>query len=433
MAVPEQEPIAIIGMACRFPGGSDSPSKLWDLIQSPRDLSKRVPAERFDPTGFYHTNGSQHGASNAPNAYFIEEDVTRFDNTFFNIQPAEAEAIDPQQRLVMETVYDSLCAGGQTIERLRGSNTAVYVGMMCDDWAQLVNRDWDLAPTYAATGDSRAIISNRVSYFFDWHGPSMTIDTACSSSLVAVHQGVTALRNGECPVAIAAGANLIVAPGMFIKESSLRMLSPTGTSKMWDAAADGYARGEGIAAIVMKPLSAALRDGDHIDCVIRGTAVNQDGKTAGLTMPSNIAQAQLIRDTYARAGLDINDPKDRPQFFHAHGTGTPAGDPQESEAISRSFFEHSKPTDKIYVSSIKTVVGHTEGAAGLASLIGSVMAMQHGIIPPNLHFKNLSDRVAPFYDNLKVPTSATPWPSTLPGQPRRVSVNSFGESKIDRI
>ncbi|KAJ4855607.1 AMP-binding enzyme domain-containing protein [Trichoderma breve] len=426
MAVSEQEPIAIIGMACRFPGGSDSPSKLWDLIQSPRDLSKRVPADRFDATGFFHTNGSQHGALNAPNAYFIEEDVTRFDNTFFNIQPAEAEAIDPQQRLVMETVYDSLCAGGQTIEGLRGSNTAVYVGMMCDDWAQIVNRDWDLAPTYAATGDSRAIISNRVSYFFDWHGPSMTIDTACSSSLVAVHQGVTALRNGECPIAIAAGANLIVAPGMFIKESSLRMLSPTGTSKMWDAAADGYARGEGIAAVVMKPLSAALRDGDHIDCVIRGTAVNQDGKTAGMTMPSNIAQAQLIRDTYARAGLDINDPKDRPQFFHAHGTGTQAGDPQESEAIARSLFGHGKPTDTLYVGSIKTVVGHTEGAAGLASVIGSVMAMQHGIIPPNLHFKRLSDKVAPFYDNLKIPTSATPWPSTLPGQPRRVSVNSFG-------
>ncbi|KAF4502344.1 Nonribosomal peptide synthetase 14 [Fusarium agapanthi] len=426
MVVPEQEPIAIIGMACRFPGGSDSPLKLWDLLQSPRDLSKRVPAERYDTTGFHHDNGSHHGATNAPNAYFIEEDVTRFDNTFFNIQPAEAEAIDPQQRLVMETVYDSLCAGGQTIENLRGSNTAVYVGMMCDDWAQIINRDWDLAPTYAATGDSRAIISNRVSYFFDWHGPSMTIDTACSSSLVAVHQGVTALRNGECPIAIAAGANLILAPGMFIKESSLRMLSPTGSSKMWDAAADGYARGEGIAAIVMKPLSAALRDGDQIECVIRGTAVNQDGKTAGLTMPSNIAQAQLIRDTYARAGLDITDPKDRPQFFHAHGTGTSAGDPQESEAISRSFFEHGKTTDKLYVGSIKTVIGHTEGAAGLASLVGSVKAMQHGIIPPNLHFKKLSNRVAPFYDSLKVPTSATPWPSTLPGQPRRVSVNSFG-------
>ena len=158
------------------------------------------------------------------------------------------------------------------MEQLRGSKTAVYVGMMCDDWTHMVNRDWDLKQTYAATGESRAVISNRVSYFFDWHGPSMTIDTACSSSLVAVHQGVTALRNGECGIAIAAGANLIMSPGMFIAESNLHMLSPTGSSKMWDAAADGYARGEGIAAVVLKPLSAAIRDGDNIDCIVRETA-----------------------------------------------------------------------------------------------------------------------------------------------------------------
>ncbi|KUJ22238.1 BcPKS5, polyketide synthase [Mollisia scopiformis] len=432
MAAVEQEPIAVIGMACRFPGSSNSPSKLWDLLRSPRDLSKRVPTDRFDVTGFHHSNGSHHGATDATNAYFIEEDVNQFDSTFFNIQPAEAEAIDPQQRLLMETVYDSISAGGQPIETLRGTNTAVYVGLMCDDWSQIVCRDWDLMPTYAATGTSRAIISNRISYFFNWHGASMTIDTACSSSLVAVHQGVTALRNGECPVAIAAGANLILAPGMFIGESNLHMLSPTGSSKMWDSAADGYARGEGIASIVMKPLSAALRDGDHIDCIIRGTAVlsiitvNQDGKTAGLTMPSNLAQADLIRDTYARAGLDINDPKDRPQYFHAHGTGTPAGDPQEAEAISRSFFGDKKVDDRLYVGSIKTVIGHTEGAAGLASLIGSALAMQHGIIPPNLHFNSLSARVAPYYNHLEIPITAKPWPKTLPGQPRRASVNSFG-------
>lgn len=268
------------------------------------------------------------------------------------------------------------CTAGQTIEELRGSNTAVYVGLMCDDWTQLSNRDWDMVHTYAATGHSRAIISNRVSYYFDWHGPSMTIDTACSSSLVAVHQGVMALRNGDSNIAVAAGANLILAPGksrrsysfdliliwnvipgMWIAESKLHMLSPTGACKMWDAAADGYARGEGIAAIVLKPLSVAIKDGDHIDCVIRETGVNQDGHTAGLTMPSNLAQAELIRSTYARAGLNINNPRDRPQFFHAHGTGTPAGDPQEAEAISGAFFEDSTLTDSLYVGSIKTVIG----------------------------------------------------------------------------
>ncbi|KAI1414159.1 putative equisetin synthetase [Hypoxylon sp. FL1857] len=426
MAPSHQEPIAVIGSACRFPGSSDTPSKLWELLQSPRDLLKRVPADRFDASAYYHPDSSHHGTTDCQESYFLDEDLSQFDSGFFNIQPAEVEAIDPQQRLLMETVYDSLCAAGQTIEGLRGSSTGVYVGVMCDDWSQISNRDWDLIHIYAATGTSRCIISNRISYFFDWHGPSMTIDTACSSSLVCVHQAVQALRNGESRVAIAAGANLILSPGMYIAESKLNMLSPTGRSRMWDADADGYARGEGLASVVLKPLSAAIEDGDHIECIIRGTGVNQDGRTAGLTMPSNIAQADLIRSTYARAGLDLNDPKDRPQFFHAHGTGTPAGDPQESEAISRAFFGNDKVTDMLYVGSIKTIIGHTEGTAGLASLIGTSQALQHGVIPPNMHFNTLSPRVAPFYTHLEVPTEAKPWPNPAPGQPRRASINSFG-------
>ena len=194
---------------------------------------------------------------------------------------------------------------------------------------------------------------------------------------------------------------------------------------MWDKDADGYARGEGIAAVVLKSLSAALDDGDHIECIIRATGVNQDGKTAGLTIPSSAAQAVLIRDTYARAGLDIDKPEDRPQFFHAHGTGTPAGDPQEAEAISRAFY-NGEASDKLYVGSIKTIIGHTEGTAGLASLIGTSLAVQHGIIPPNMHFHQLNPRITPFYGSLEVPTSAKPWPKLPPGQPRRASINSFG-------
>lgn len=196
---------------------------------------------------------------------------------------------------------------------------------------------------------------------------------------------------------------------------------------MWDKDVDGYARGEGIAAVVLKPLSAALENKDHIECIIRATGVNQDGKTPGLTMPSSTAQAMLIRETYARAGLDINKHKDRPQFFHAHGTGTPAGDPQEAEAISQAFYPNgASDTDKLYVGSIKTVIGHTEGTAGLASLIGSSLALQHSVVPPNMHFNNLNPRIAPFYGGLEVPTSAKSWPNLLPGQPRRASVNSFG-------
>lgn len=198
---------------------------------------------------------------------------------------------------------------------------------------------------------------------------------------------------------------------------------------MWDRAADGYARGEGVAAVVMKTLSQALADGDHIECIIRETGVNQDGRTTGLTMPSNTAQTALIRDTYRRAGLDINKPRDRPQFFHAHGTGTQAGDPQEAEAVSTALFSNDTNIDtELFVGSIKTVIGHTEGSAGLASLIGSTLAMKHGIIPPNLHFSQLSEKVAPFYTHLKIPTEPASWPKLAPGQVKRASINSFGKA-----
>ncbi|KAF5538673.1 polyketide synthase [Fusarium mexicanum] len=421
----DNEPIAVIGSACRFPGDSSSPSKLWDLLKSPRDLLTKVPSNRFNADAFYHADSKHHGTTNVRHSYFLNEDPASFDNNFFNIQPGEAEAIDPQQRLLMEVVYQGLCASGQTIEGLRGSPTSVYVGVMCDDWSGIITRDLEVFPQYGATGMARSIMSNRISYFFDWHGPSMTIDTACSSSLVAVHQAIQTLRSGESEVAIAAGANLILTPGMYVAESKLSMLSPSGRSKMWDQDVNGYARGEGIAAVVLKPLSAAIRDNDHIDCIIRATGVNQDGRTPGLTMPSATAQADLIRSTYARAGLDINKPEDRPQFFHAHGTGTPAGDPREAEAIYRAFYSDVKD-DKLYVGSIKTVLGHTEGTAGLASLIGTALAIQNKTIPPNMHFDVLNPKIKPFYDNLEVPTKAIAWPETHQGQPRRASINSFG-------
>ena len=210
----KNEPIAIIGSACRFPGGSSSPSKLWELLRQPRDVLNKVPANRYGPAVYFHPDPTHHGTTDVQESYFLDEDFALFDNSFFKIQPTESEAIDPQQRMLLETVYDSLCAAGQTIEGLRGSPTAVYVGIMCDDWSGLLTRDWEAYPTYASTGMGRSIMSNRISYFFDWHGPSMTIDTACSSSMVAVHQAVQVLRNGESKVAVAAGANLILSPGM---------------------------------------------------------------------------------------------------------------------------------------------------------------------------------------------------------------------------
>ncbi|KAI1632403.1 hypothetical protein F4809DRAFT_656376 [Biscogniauxia mediterranea] len=431
------EPIAIIGSGCRFPGEATSPSKLWDLLRNPRDVQR--PIDRFRADNFYNEDGHYHGASNVLSSYLLSDDPRFFDAQFFNIPASEAEAIDPQQRILMETVYESLEAAGLSIESLAGSQTAVYVGVMCDDFSQIVYGDSENVPTYAATGSARSILSNRVSYFFNWHGPSMTIDTACSSSLVAVHQAVQTLRSGQSPVAIAAGTNLIFGPTMFIAESNLNMLSATGRSRMWDASADGYARGEGAGSVVMKTLSAALRDGDHIECIIRETGINQDGRTPGITMPSSTLQASLIRDTYARAGLDLAKRGDRCQYFEAHGTGTKAGDPQEAAAIHKAFFAHTdgdsgeiaaddgfEEEDVLYVGSIKTIVGHTEGTAGIAGLMKASLAIQNKIIPPNMHFTKLNPDIEPYYGNLKVPIEAREWPDLPPGVPRRASINSFG-------
>jgi hybrid polyketide synthase / nonribosomal peptide synthetase ACE1 len=422
------EPIAVIGMACRFSGDSSEPQKFWDLLRKPRNVATRIPPERFNLSRFYHPDGANHGTTNVQESYFLSENIRHFDAPFFSIPPTEADAIDPQQRMLLEIVYEAFQNGGIPTEHLQGSNTAVYVGVMCNDYATLANRDLNFMPKYCATGTAISNASSRISYFFDWHGPSMTVDTACSSSLVAVHQAVQQLRSGLSNIAVAAGTNLLIDAAPYISESNLSMLSPTSRSRMWDADADGYARGEGVAAVVLKSLTRALADGDNIECIIRETGVGQDGRTQGITMPNGIAQAVLIRDTYARAGLDLMNNTDRCHYFEAHGTGTPAGDPQEAEALSKAFFENSNHQDDdfLWVGSVKTVIGHTEGTAGLAGLLKACLALKHAVIPPNLLFNNLSPRVKPFYKHLRIPTKLQPWPETPPGNPRRASVNSFG-------
>lgn len=428
------EPIAIVGTACHLAGDTNSPSKLWKLLRDPRDVRSEIPGDRFSAKGFFHPNHAHHGRSNVMHSYFIEDDLTTFDAEFFGINPVESKAMDPQQRLLMETVYEAIEAAGMTINGLRGSDTGVYVGVMCGDYDAMLQRDLDTCPTYFAVGTARSILSNRISYFFNWHGASITMDTACSSSLVAVHTAVQALRTGESRMAVACGSNLILGPEGYIVESKLKMLSPDGRSRMWDKDANGYARGDGVAAIVLKTLSAALADGDHIECLIRETGVNQDGATGGITVPSAAAQQSLIRNTYAKAGLDCRSPKDRPQYFEAHGTGTPAGDPVEAEAISHAFFcddkgtspEPSGTNNPLYVGSIKTVLGHTEGTAGVSAILKASLAIQHSSIPPNLLFENLSPTVAPFYNRLEICRTAKPWPKIPEAEPRRASVNSFG-------
>ncbi|EMT72002.1 Lovastatin nonaketide synthase [Fusarium odoratissimum] len=335
--------------------------------------------------------------------------------------------MDPQQRLTLETVYESLEAAGYTIEEMQGSLTAVYLGVMTGDYHDIQSRDPEIINRYHPTGTSKSILSNRVSYYFDLRGPSVTMDTACSSSLAALHFATQSLRSGESTTAIAIGVNLIFDAAGYVAESKLHMLSPTSRSRMWDAGADGYARGEGVASVILKPLSEAIRCGDHIECIVRETGMNSDGRTTGITMPSAAAQSALIRRTYQNAGLDPI--KDRPQYFEAHGTGTLAGDPVEARAIRQSFFadDATAPEDaeKLYCGSIKTVIGHTEGCAGLAGLLKASLAVQNATIPPNLLFNTLNPSIKPFYDRLQVPTATIPWPEVHSG-PRRVSLNSFG-------
>ncbi|KUI67778.1 Polyketide synthase-nonribosomal peptide synthetase [Cytospora mali] len=425
------EPIAIIGTGCRFPGHSNTPSKLWDLLREPRDLLEPL-VDRFNSEGWHHDNGKYHGHCNIRHSYQLagEGSHRHFDAQFFGINAVEANTIDPQMRLLLETVYEALEASGQPIESLRGSDTAVYTGMMGNSYKTAMERDLDSIGTYHVSGISRAMMSNRLSYFFDWHGPSMTIDTACSSSMIAVHQAVQQLRSGQSRVAIAAGSNLLLDPTDYVAMSKLEMLSAESRSRMWDKDANGYARGEGVAAVVLKTLSIAKADGDHIECLIRETATNQDGRTPGITMPSAAAQAQLIRDCYARAGLDPADPAQRPQYFEAHGTGTPAGDPIEAEAIKTAFFPNDtvaqQRPDQLFVGGVKTIIGHSESVAGLAGLIKTSLALQNSTVPPNLLFHEINPKVEPFYGNLRIPTSAIPWPVVRDDLPRRASVNSFG-------
>ncbi|KAM3423645.1 hypothetical protein BST61_g1065 [Cercospora zeina] len=424
MATPP-EPIAVVGVGCRFPGGCNTPSKLWELICEQRDIQSKIPADRFNVDAFFDEDGSKPGCTNVRHGYFLDEDIRAFDAAFFRMSPAEVEAVDPQQRILLETVYEALESAGTTMDQLRGTDTAVYVGCMTGDYSEMLLRDALDFPKYMSSGTAKSILSNRISYFYDWHGPSMTIDTACSASLVAVHEAVQALRSGVCRVACAAGSNVMLGPENFIVESSLQLLSPAGRSRMWDAAADGYARGEGAAALIMKPLSLALADGDEVYCIIRETGVNSDGRTNGITMPSATAQAALIRQTYARAGLDpLNDGC---QYFEAHGTGTQAGDPQEARAIHDVFFpEPRDAAEVLYVGSVKTVIGHLEGAAGVAGVIKAAEAVRRAVVPPNMLLQRLNPAIEPFSTNLKVPTQPSPWPHRPSGGPRRASVNSFG-------
>ncbi|KAL9107660.1 MAG: hypothetical protein Q9227_007467 [Pyrenula ochraceoflavens] len=417
-------PIAIVGMACRLPGTATSPDRLWEMISSKQAGWSEMPKDRINLDGWYHPDGERAGNLNCRAGHFLEQDLATFDASFFQISPAEAKCMDPQQRLLLECVFESMESGGIPLEKFSGSDTSCYVGCFSRDYYEILGRDVETAPLYSSTGNASAILSNRISYFYNFKGPSVTLDTACSSSLVALHLGCQSLRAGESKCSVIGATNLVLAPDVMVCMSKLHFLSPDSLCYTYDSRANGYSRGEGIAAIILKPLADAIADNDVIRAVIRGSACNQDGKTSGITLPSQSAQETLIRDAYEAAGCDPS----QTSYFEAHGTGTQAGDPIEAGAIGNTLGQrrpmgHDGKRQPLYVGSVKTNVGHTEGASGLAGVIKAVLSLEHGAIPPNLNYESPNPQIDFDGWNIRVPTELMPWPHN---DVRRVSVNSFG-------
>ncbi|KAE8822419.1 hypothetical protein PTNB85_10447 [Pyrenophora teres f. teres] len=420
-------PIAIVGFGCRFPGDVTNGDKLWDMLMDRRSARTEVPGHRFNIQAFYNPDGDRYGTCNNRGGHYLTEDVSLFDAPFFSISPAEAMAMDPMQRLLLEVTYEALENSGAPLSRVSGSKTSCYVGCFTKDYEEMQRRDVELAPKYQSTGASQTMLSNRLSHFFNLKGPSMSIDTACSSGLVAVHLACQSLRSGESTMAIAGGSNLILSPDIQAEMSDMHFLSPDSISYAFDDRANGYARGEGIGVIILKPLDLALRDNDPIRAIIRGTAASSDGRTPGITMPSKDAQINLIRSAYHAAGVDVSETG----YIEAHGTGTAAGDPIESGAIGE-VFAASRPCRKVAateetiplsIGSIKTNIGHLEGASGIAGIIKAVLSVEKGIIAPNLWFQRGNPAIDFEAWRIEVPTEPKEWP--LDGL-RRASVNSFG-------
>jgi len=386
-----KEPIAIIGLSCRFPQASN-PQAFWDLLRNGVDAVTEVPSDRWDVDAFHSENPDPGKVTTRFGAFL--DNVDLFDPAFFGISPREATRMDPQQRLLLEVSWEALENAFIPPHTLAGTRTGVFIGISSYDYSRLQFDNHEMIDAYAGTGNAHSIAANRLSYTFDLRGPSMAIDTACSSSLVSTHMAVQSLRNGESDLAIAGGVNLILTPELTITFSQARMLSPDGHCKTFDASADGYVRGEGCGVVILKRLSDALHDGDNILALIRGSAVNQDGRSNGLTAPNGLAQQDVIRYALADAGIESH----LIGYVETHGTGTPLGDPIEISSL-QAVLEEGGSNGRVLVGSVKTNIGHLEAAAGIAGLIKSVLALKNESIPPHLtlisHWKTLASRLEP--------------------------------------
>ncbi|KAI0133842.1 putative polyketide synthase [Xylariales sp. AK1849] len=415
--------IAILGFSFKLPQDVDNDAGFWDVLQKRKNLMTHWPESRLNASSFVddkHTKApDNHGQVHCRGGHFIKEDVAAFDAPFFFVTAKEAASMDPMQRWTLETSYRAFENAGIPIERLKDSRTAVFSASMTEDWARMVGMDPDNADRTVITGTVASLIPNRVSFYFGLRGPSIHVDTACSSGLSAIDMACKVLRDGDASSALVTGSNLILDPSAFQMLSSQNFLSPDSLCYSFDHRANGYARGEGVIAFVLKPLSAAVHDGDMIRAVIRSTASNQDGHTPGLTQPSPQAQEDLIRHVYKKANLSL----DQTRYIEAHGTGTPIGDPIEIKAIGRVFRKCRSAEEPLYVGSVKGNIGHLEGASGLAGILKSILILEKGIIPPNANFEKINPELDVDFYNIEVPTANVPWPSA---GLRRVSVNSFG-------
>jgi acyl transferase domain-containing protein/SAM-dependent methyltransferase len=417
-----REPIAIVGIGCRFPGGASSPEAFWDLLANGVDAIGEVPADRWDLGAYFDADPDAAGKIYTRYGGFLD-DIDRFDASFFNISPREAAAMDPQQRMLLEVCWQALEDSGQPVDRLMGANVGVFVGLSASDYLQLELRATpvDQIDPYLATGGTGSVAAGRVSYVLGFQGPCMTVDTACSSSLVAVHLAMQSLRAGECRLALAGGASAILLPELTVNFCRARMLAPDGRCKTFDRTADGYVRSEGCGIVVLRRLSDAVASGDRILAVIRGSAINQDGRSGGLTVPNGTAQTNVIREALAAGGV----PAPEVAYVEAHGTGTSLGDPIELRALGEALTRERAASSPLLVGSVKTNIGHTEAAAGIAGLIKVVLALQHGEIPPHLHVRERNPLVDWAELKIEVPGRRTAWPG---GQPRTAGVSSFGFS-----
>lgn len=418
------EPIAIIGLACTFAGPASSAPGLWTLLAGGGTAWSPPPPSRWRARGAYHADAGRLATTNVRGAHFLaaDRDPARFDAGFFSYSAAAAAAVDPQYRLQLESAYEALENAGLPLAgRVAGSNTSCFAAVFTHDYHEGLVRDEDNLPRFLPVGTQAAMAANRISHFFDLRGASCTLDTGCSSGTVALHQAVQSLRTGEADMSIVSGCNLMLAPDQFKTFSSLGMLSPDGISYAFDARANGYGRGEGVGTLVIKRLADALADGDPVRAVIRETGLNHDGKTETITSPSEAAQVDLMRACYRRAGLDPA----ATQYFEAHGTGTPTGDPIEARAVAAVFGRAATGrSEPLLLGSVKTNIGHTEAASGLAAVIKVVLALEKAQIPPSVNYEKANPNIHLDEWGLEVATRLQPWPVT--DGPRRASVNNFG-------